>query len=318
MKLISSVAASILAAAVLSTPLLPPSPTAPTVQNTPQTIAPDEPAVNGQAVISNGHVDIGPRFSQGPNENWAVQLHDDSGAKPVWRSLPDVVLQVSDQAKQAVPDDPSYRFLGIPAGQEVYVVPQTQQPGVVWVGWNTQDPRVIASIKRQARFSLVSAQGPGSVLMYLQSGDLSAPQILWNSTKAARQDIYMDANVHTHANWVFSKPGSYLLTVEFAAELSNGKTSVDRQVLRFAVGSGTNPQDVFNTAVQQPSQPAGSAADAATDQTGQGLIWLAAGGAAALAVLLIVVLLLRSLVKSRRAKLAVENSAIDSSSGGRS
>ncbi|WP_394940328.1 choice-of-anchor M domain-containing protein [Psychromicrobium sp. YIM B11713] len=311
MKLIPAALVTALLLGTLTAPLALAATPPPDLQ---QSISPDEPALSGQAVISDGHIDIGPRFAKGVNSDWSVQIHDSSGQRPVWRSLPDVVLQVSDRAKQVVPDDPSYGFLGVAPGESVYVVPQTQQPGVVWAGWNTQDPRVIELLKRQVRFSLLSTQGPGSVMMYLQSGDLGQPQILWDSKKPARQDIFVDANVHTHANWVFSEPGVYLLTVEFAAELKDGRSTSDRQVLRFAVGSVADPRAAFaEVATQQPTASASSTSQ--SQASPEQLLWLIGGGLLGVLVIVVLLLLFRSIVKSRRARAEVERAASGSGVG---
>ena len=274
-----------------------------------QTISAQEPAVAGRAVIEQGHVDIGPRFDgtaagQGGPGNWLIQIHDSSGPQPVWRNLPDVVLKVADAAKQVVPDDPSYAFLGATPGSDVYVVPQTQQQGVVWAGWNTQDPQVIAAIKRQARLSLTGVQGPGTVMMYLQSGNLGQPQVLWDSRRTGQQDVFMDANAHTHANWVFSTPGIYFLSVEFAAELTDGSTASSKQVLRFAVGSATDPEPGFAQLALASSPAAVPAASA--DPAGGQLLWAAGGVLLALLLAGLLIGLLRSIVSSRRAKSEVE------------
>ena len=53
------------------------------------------------------------------------------------------MLQVGDEAVMQVPDDPATRSCAPSPGTDVYVVPQTQNPDVVWVGWNTQDPEVM-------------------------------------------------------------------------------------------------------------------------------------------------------------------------------
>lgn len=284
-----------------------------------QTISAQEPAVAGQKVIDQGHIDIGPRFDSSAEGKgkWLIQIHDSSGAQPVWRNLPDVVLKVSDAAKQTVPDDQSYAFLGEKPGSEVYVVPQTQQQGVVWAGWNTQDPQVMTAIKRQARLSLLSMQGPGTVMMYLQSGDLSQPQVLWDSRKKQRQDIFMDANVHTHANWVFSQPGTYFLTVEFAAELTDGTTASSQQVLRYSVGSGTDTAPAFAPVAltEKPSNASATAAATSQDQLPGTLLWAGGGVLVALIVVVLLIVLLRSIVSSRRAKAAVEAASVDRAKG---
>ena len=63
---------------------------------------------------------------------------------PVWRSLDEVIYRGSDKAILEVPNDPRYSFVGAPAGSKVYVIPQTETKGVIWPGWNTQDPQLVS------------------------------------------------------------------------------------------------------------------------------------------------------------------------------
>jgi putative ABC transporter-associated repeat protein len=201
---------------------------------------------DGRKVIAAGHVDIGPHFVEG---RWTVMIHDDeakdkTGGRSVWRFPEHTVLRVSDAARQTVPEDPAYAFLHAPAGSRVHVVPQTQDPHVVWVGWNTQDPTAMERIDRGVTMTLTGVDGPGDLVVFLQSGDFSAPQRLWDSTARARP-IWVDVNTHTHANWVFTRPGVYLVRVRIAAELVDGTKVSDTRALRFAVGASATDAQAF-------------------------------------------------------------------------
>lgn len=205
-----------------------------------QTIEEGQETAIGPADLDLGHVDMGPRFVDG---EWALMIHDDSVEPSVWRTLDDAVLQVRDAALLPVPDDPNYEFLGLEPGTEVHVVPQTQSPDVVWLGWNTQDPGVLEHVDRGVTMSLVGAEGPGEVTMYLQTGNLEAPDVLWRSTDPDAQPVWVEVNTHTHANWVFSEPGVYLLEVEVSADLISGVTVADTRTVRVAVGDDTDPDE---------------------------------------------------------------------------
>lgn len=224
-----------------------------------QTISAEQPIAPDDAVLSTGHVDIGPRFVDG---TWTLMVHDDTAATPTWRSLDRTVLHLDDHAVVTVPDDPTYRFLGAPPGSPVHVVSQTQNPDVVWVGWNTQDPQVMERIDRGATMTLLGVDGPGQVSMYLQSGNFGAPQVLWDSTRPERQSVWVDVNTHTHANWVFTEPGVYLVHVEIAADLVGGERVVDVRDLRFAVGADVDPGAALAASYGGPvaaADPPGSA-----------------------------------------------------------
>ncbi|MDR2252974.1 MAG: choice-of-anchor M domain-containing protein, partial [Bifidobacteriaceae bacterium] len=208
----------------------------------------DELAIaRGQRVLQAGHIDMGPKYDDG---SWRFLIHDDvakadANATSVWRYPAETVFHVLDAAKLTVPDDPAYEFLGAAPGSEVYVVPQTQNPEVVWVGWNTQDPQVMETIDRGITLSLGGVQGPGVMTVYLQSGSFGEPQLLWDSRAAGAQPIWVDVNTHTHANWVFTEPGVYLVDLTADADLIDGTHVSDTQRIRFAVGAATAPDDAF-------------------------------------------------------------------------
>jgi surface-anchored protein len=245
----------------------------------------DLAVVHGPWTLEAGHVDMGPKFVDG---RWTFLIHDDAAkadadATSVWRYPEETVLRVIDQAALPVPDDPAYSFVGAEPGASVWVVPQTQNPDVVWLGWNTQDPEVMASIDRGVTLSLTGMQGPGVMTTYLQSGSFGEPQLLWDSRLADPQPIWVDVNTHTHANWVFTEPGVYLLRLEATADLVDGSTVTDTQVIRFAVGTDTPVDDAAaavwdggeDPAPAAETPPAASAADATDSAAGA-----AAGGAA--------------------------------------
>lgn len=228
-----------------------------------QTLSAEQPVASGRTEISAGHVDMGPRFNNGKFE---LMLHDDHGESPVWRSLDEVIYRGSDQAILEVPNDPRYSFVGAPAGSKVYVIPQTETKGVIWPGWNTQDPQLVSKLNRGVNLTLEQVSGPGTFSLYLENGNFSAPQVLWSSTKSEPQKLWVEKNTHTHANWVFTAPGEYLLKVTASAELSDGSTVSDTRYLKFAVGDSANADALYAMEAQargsSDSASSGSASSA--------------------------------------------------------
>jgi surface-anchored protein len=223
--------------------------------------------VHGQRVLEAGHVDMGPKYED--DGTWRFLIHDDvakadANAESVWRYPDETVFHVLDEAMLTVPDDPAYEFLGAAAGAEVYVVPQTQNPQVVWVGWNTQDPTVMETIDRGITLSLDALQGPGTMTTYLQSGSFGEPQLLWDSRTAGAQPIWVDVNTHTHANWVFTEPGVYLVELTAEADLIDGTHVSDTQRIRFAVGTATSSEEALAAAWDGDDTQQEGAQDAVT------------------------------------------------------
>ena len=224
-----------------------------------QTVAADEKASTESTVIGTGHVDIGPRMVDG---QWSVALRDDSGAHPVWRDPDRTVLRVSDAALMAAPTGSDYAFMGAQAGEQYYVVPQTQNPDVVWLGWNTQDPGVVSAIDRGATMRIGSVAGPGRTWMFLQDGTFGKPRLLVDGQSGQAQDVWVDASTHVHANWVFTAPGVYTAALTFSARTTDGQQLSASTTLRFAVGSQTSADEAFAAA------PAGAAEAGAAGSAG--------------------------------------------------
>ena len=209
-----------------------------------QNVAANEPTSQTPAVIEAGHVDLGPRLIGG---KLTVSLRDDSAASPVWRDPNKTVLRVREGALIQVPQGEDYKFLA--DSKRVYVLPQTQKTQLVWLGWNTQDPAVTKLIQGGVNMRIEQVKGPGRSWLILQEGTFGQPKVLADSAASA-QDIWVDTNTHVHANWIFSKPGIYLVKVSFKATGVDGKTYQATTTLRFAVGDATSTTNALKA---QPS-----------------------------------------------------------------
>jgi surface-anchored protein len=280
--------------------------------------------VHGDRVLDAGHVDMGPKYD---GDTWRFLIHDDvaradAGATSVWRYPDETVFRVLDQGRLTMPDDPAYSFTGAQAGDPIWVVPQTQNPDVVWLGWNTQDPRVMESIDRGVTLSLTGAQGPGVASVYLQSGAFGEPQVLWDSRNPTAQPLWVDVNTHTHANWVFTEPGVYLLRLRAEADLVDGSRASDTQILRFAVGSKTSTKSALAATWKGPAEPDSAEGTDTTDaSTGadpassEGPLVPILIGMIALVAAALVVGLVVALVRSGRARKQVLGARAAATSG---
>ena len=194
------------------------------------------------AEIALGHVDIGPKIIEG---DWNVLARDDSGNHPVWRTLDNLIIRVSDAGKMTAPTDPAFDFLGDVQGQDVWVIPQTQNLDVVWLGWNTQDPQVAASLERGATMSIDQVVGPGRMWLFLQDGLFGEPSILADSATPGPHEVWMESNTHVHANWVFSEPGAYAVSLRVHGDTIDGGHEQAAATLHFAVGDQVSAEEVL-------------------------------------------------------------------------
>ena len=227
-----------------------------------QSVAAHEEWSNEASEISVGHVDLGPRLIDG---QWRAGLRHDAETGAVWRDPNQTVLRVGDAAIMTAPDSDDYPFLADVAGKPVYVVPQTQNPGVVWLGWNTQDPAVTATIDRGLTMRVGPVSGPGRAWLFLQSGTFGKPLLLADSG-AAPGDVWIDSGTHVHANWAFSAPGTYTATVTFLGTTTAGEAVSASTTLRFAVGDAASASEAL--AMAAPTAASADGASASSSSSG--------------------------------------------------
>ena len=232
-----------------------------------QSVAAHEEWRGEASEISAGHVDLGPRLIDG---QWRAGLRHDAESGAVWRDPNQTVLRVSDAAIMTAPNSADYPFLADVAGKPVYVVPQTQNPSVVWLGWNTQDPAVTATIDRGLTMRVGPVSGPGRAWLFLQSGTFGKPLLLADSG-AAPGDVWIDSGTHVHANWAFSAPGTYTATVTFLGTTTAGEAVNASTTLRFAVGDAASASEALAMAAPAASgSGSGSGSGALAAGTSQG------------------------------------------------
>lgn len=203
--------------------------------------ADEEVAAPGtEATIDHGHVDLGLLLVDGQAQFLA---RDDSAATPVWRDPADVVFDVGDNAQLTLPEDKAFSFVGAEPGSQVWVVPQTEQADVPWLGWNTQAPSLTDNVDRGLTMEFLGHQGPGEFSLFLQNGGFEEPQLLWSTATGATDGFWVDLGTHTHANWVFSEPGIHQVRVRMSGQgagESAGSDVAAEATLTFAVGAGTD------------------------------------------------------------------------------
>ena len=225
-----------------------------------QSVAAHEEWSNEASEISVGHVDLGPRLIDG---QWRAGLRHDAETGAVWRDPNQTVLRVNDAAIMTAPDSADYPFLADVVGKPVYVVPQTQNPSVVWLGWNTQDPAVTATIDRGLTMRVGPVSGPGRAWLFLQSGTFGKPLLLADSG-AAPGDVWIDSGTHVHANWAFSAPGTYTATVTFLGTTTAGEAVSASTTLRFAVGDAASASEALAMAAPAAADAASAGASASS------------------------------------------------------
>ncbi|MFD2794961.1 choice-of-anchor M domain-containing protein [Promicromonospora vindobonensis] len=147
----------------------------------------------------------------------------------------ETLFHVDDASRQSVPA--GYEFVA-PAGTAVWIAPESNPAGgdgytQLWPGFSTEAVPAGAVDGNATELRLVSVDGPqgGDVEVWRGSGP--ALTRMWSSDEGV--DTFAIGRTHMHANWGFTEPGTYRLTVEGAATIG-GEPVTDTAVYTFVVG----------------------------------------------------------------------------------
>ena len=187
---------------------------------------------SGREEVTHGHFDVGPVLNGG---NLTSSVKDDrtSPARHVSPGALEFVL--NDAAKINLPAGMENIA---PAGTPVHMIGATQQQGVPWLGWSTQDPELLKQLDGPVTMTLNGFEGPGTMSTFLSGNFGSAGQQVFDSRSGG--SFQVPANTHQHSNWVFTAEGRYTVTIGWTARLKNGQQVSSESVLHFTVGNPDN------------------------------------------------------------------------------
>ena len=215
---------------------------------------------SGREEVTHGHFDVGPVLNGG---NLTSSVKDDrtSPARHVSPGALEFVL--NDAAKINLPAGMENIA---PAGTPVHMIGATQQQGVPWLGWSTQDPELLKQLDGPVTMSLNGFEGPGTMSTFLSGNFGSAGQKVFDSRSGG--SFQVPANTHQHSNWVFTAEGRYTVTIGWTARLKNGQQVSSESVLHFTVGNPDNAPTSDNAQGAAGTKQDGGNANGANSATG--------------------------------------------------
>lgn len=230
--------------------------------------------VGAATVLSEGHVDISVAYDSG---RWAPGVKTDSSTLPA----DGVVLKVPLAARRPAPDSPAFANCLGTAATPVWLLPQVQTSGLLFLGYITNVPAGTFTDNR-VNLTLRSAEGPGQVCVYTTSA-FGTPNVIFNTRDgiAAADAVVLDGQSHGHWNWSFSTPGPYRLGLEVSGATPAGPSSAS-VVYTFEV-EGDSPAATVTPAVATATPVAATATPTPTATSAAGTATPAATSAASTA-----------------------------------
>ncbi|PWD49884.1 hypothetical protein C8046_03490 [Serinibacter arcticus] len=175
----------------------------------------------------------------------ALNLKEDVTGSHVPHDPELVNLVVKDEALTAFPDGASYAsyFPEELLGKTAHYLPLTQDPTLLWPGW---DSLQLGSAWNTVDIHITDVDGPGEIFVWSQGSFGDKRPLLNGGSYQLPGTIHQSALAHVHANWAFTQPGEYLLTV--SADVSSSATgaaaTTNEATYLFTVGAQTPPTSV--------------------------------------------------------------------------
>ncbi|GAA3550257.1 choice-of-anchor M domain-containing protein [Kribbella ginsengisoli] len=155
-----------------------------------------------------------------------------------------LIFNLEDKASARVelPDLPAFAFLGKP-GDPVWIAPESQDPDLIWPGWDTETitPGTLAG--DAVDLTLLSASGPGNVEIFFNYDDFTGTaQRLFSAADPTLRTLHQPVGRHVHANWSFTALGTYHLAFQATATTTTGTPIASTPTTyTFVIGPYTPP-----------------------------------------------------------------------------
>lgn len=184
--------------------------------------------------LTEEHVDVAMAYPAATPSGWRLYWNDkDNGQE---HAPGDAFAHVDPQAQISRPAGSTWDFTGVAAGQPLFVLPQSQNPSLPFLGIGAEGVATstfvgpislrLTALSGPGAFSLFQTDAFGAITPFMASAD----------GITAADTLGVSAGSHVHYAWSFTQPGTYDLTLVASATLPGGTlTTSDPATFRFVV-----------------------------------------------------------------------------------
>jgi surface-anchored protein len=185
---------------------------------------------SAQTLLTNEHADIGINYTA--LGSWDLHVHDEDNM--VEYAPGDAVFVVKPEAIIPRPAGSQFDFIGVPAGANISVLPQSQNPDLIFLGlgaeeldpdnlftaWDPDGAGPLSSAK-WLQVDLLSYTGPGQFSAWL-NGPTPTVSFATSDGVSSADRAFILAGGHTDFNWAFTEIGDYTITIQASGQLAAG------------------------------------------------------------------------------------------------
>ncbi|WJY67897.1 choice-of-anchor M domain-containing protein [Corynebacterium auris] len=200
----------------------------------PTPLAASAPAANNNDPAPGQGGEAAPAADQKCTPGIVPMVKDDRSVPAEWRAPSELAFGLGDAAKKNLPEPVG----PVPAG-EAWMIGAVQEPGVPWLGANTQHPTMLENQVGDVTWELVSFEGPGTMVVFTQGGlgQIMGEEWFRGGDGQGQGAHTVAPNTHVHPMWLFSSPGTYKVGIR-QSTVKDGATYSGTGVLTFHVGEG--------------------------------------------------------------------------------
>ena len=181
--------------------------------------------IKGPEEFGEGELDLEVVYENG---EWELVGLDEATEREI--PFSDLLIQGDSRTMIPVPDSAAFGFLGSP-GAKVYVLPQNEIEGVVFLGLAGDEIETGIFADENVQLRLVGVSGPGAVSLY-GIDSLGSPTVYFDSSDGISEtdSLTIGVGAHLHRNWGFTRPGEYRLSLQARGKLAASGETVASEV----------------------------------------------------------------------------------------
>jgi surface-anchored protein len=184
--------------------------------------------------LTEEHVDVALAYPATTPSGWRLYWNNkDNGQE---HDSASAFARGGAQAQISRPVGSTWDFTGVAAGQPLFVLPQSQNPSLPFLGIGAEGVAA-STFVGPINLRLTAVSGPGAFSLFQTDvfGGLT-PFMASADGITAADTLSVSAGSHVHYAWSFTQPGTYDLTFVASATLPGGSlTTSDPEMFRFVM-----------------------------------------------------------------------------------